>query len=215
MNNKLPWQNQLKGAFAFDTAPFAVHPNDEKRAVKAVSAAIRDGANKNIIELEIADYLKKKNCDDEFIKNQISIFRVFFRKQYKKISNCFVLSKPVGENKKFVYIFSGRDKFDQILYHAMHIYHEKEINNATVFMRAKKKSWPTFAINFHEFPAGGLWSGLSYIGLEPEYILEKSDAWLSSGLDAELSVIWLPKPIPADPGPTWEGRRYHEKWGYH
>jgi hypothetical protein len=204
----LDWQTQLKGAFAFQAAPFAVHPNDERRAIAAISNAIRSGASKADIELEIREYLTTHCCTQEFILYQISLFRSFFRRQYAQVKNCWILSRPNPDTNEFIAIFSGRKSLDDILWHCMHIYQIREFNQATQFMRARKKRWPNFQIKFHEFDGGALWEGRTYVGENPAYILEKADATLSNGLDPTSSIVWKPKPIPCDPGSTWHGLRY-------
>jgi hypothetical protein len=202
------WRRQLKGAFAFDSAPFAIHPNDERRAIVAVSNAIRSGATKADIEQEIGDHFRSRNAREEFISYQLKLFRSHFSRQYSMVRNCWVLSKPLPQKPEFVAIFSGRTGIDSILSFCAHIYESREYNNATQFMRAKKKVWPIFRIQFHAFPSGALWEGKAIIGNAPEYLLEKADATLSKGLDPSSTVVWKPKPVPDDPGETWHGIRY-------
>jgi hypothetical protein len=202
------WRRQLKGAFAFDSAPFAVHPNDERRAIAAISSAIRSGASKIEIEQEIRAYFESRSARAEFISYQLKLFRSYFSRQYSMVKNCWVLSKPSPQNSEFVAIFSGRTAIDKVLYYSMHIYESREYNQSTQLMRAKKKIWPVFRIRFHEFPSGGLWEGKALIGECPEYLLEKADAILTKGLDPSSAIVWNPKPIPDDPGETWHGMRY-------
>ncbi|MCZ8545322.1 hypothetical protein OOJ09_14105 [Mesorhizobium qingshengii] len=202
------WRRQLKGAFAFDSAPFAVHPNDERRARTAISNAIRSGASKTEIEREIEKYFQDRKSAQEFIKYQIGLFRSYFGSQYSTIRNCWVLSKATLNGAEFIAIFSGRTSIDDILCHCMHIYESREYNQATQLMRAKKKSWPVFRIQFHPFESGALWEGRAFVGESPDYLLERADATLSKGLDPTSSITWRPKPIPKDPGETWHGMRY-------
>ncbi|MER9475080.1 hypothetical protein [Mesorhizobium sp. M0520] len=202
------WRRQLKGAFAFDSAPFAVHPNDERRALTAISNAIRSGASKIEIEREIEKYFQDRTTGQEFILYQIYLFRSYFNRQYSIIKNCWILSKTSTNGVEFITIFSGRTSIDTVLYHCMHIYASREYNQATQLMRAKKKSWPVFRIQFHQFESGSLWEGRASIGESPDYLLERADATLSKGLDPTSSITWRPKLIPKDPGETWHGMRY-------
>jgi hypothetical protein len=201
------WQRLLRGAFAFETAPFASHPSDERRALEAVALATRCGVSKIEIERKIREYLLSKNYNPDRIPNQIRAFRKFFAAQYAEIKNCWILSQPKNGEQEFVYIFSGRKSLDDILYYCMHIYQCPEFNGATQFMRAKKKRWPTFKVDFHRFEGGGLWEGRASIGSDPTYLLERAYAVLSKRLDPTSAVVWRPLPIPNDPGPTWEGLR--------
>jgi hypothetical protein len=201
------WRKQLKGAFAFDSAPFASHPNDERRALLAIATAIRSGASKVDIEREICEYFRIKGFGAEFISYQLRLFRSYFSRHYSSIKNCWILSK--GQKKpEFVAIFSGRVAIDKILHHSMHIYETREYNHSTQFMRAKKKSWPVLRVRFHEFASGALWQGRISIGDCPTYLLERADANLTKTLDPFSAVSWKPKPLPDDPGETWHGMLY-------
>jgi hypothetical protein len=202
------WRRQLKGAFAFDSAPFAIHPNDERRALIAISNAVCSGASKAEIEGEIERYFRDRKSAEEFIKYQIRLFRSYFGRQYSAISNCWILSKPSANSVEFIAIFSGRTSIDNVLYRCMHIYESREYNQATQLMRAKKKSWPVFRIQFHTFESGALWEGRALVGESPGYLLERADATLSKGLDPTSSIVWRSKPIPKDPGENWHGMRY-------
>ncbi len=206
------WHRQLRGAFAFDSAPFASHPTDERFACGAIANAVRFGASKSEIETEIYRYLRSRGVAPNYIEIQVRYFRIYFSSKYSSIKNCWILSKSINESQEFISIFSGRKSVDDILCHCMYIYESKEFNHATQFMRAKKKRWPTFSIEFHRFESGGLWEGKASIGSNPTYTLEKGDAVLSKALDPSSIVVWKAKPIPEDPGPTWSGLRYKETY---
>lgn len=199
------WRRLLKGAFAFGTAPFASHPNDERRALEAIAHAIREGISKQEIEAEIRSYMTGKGVHPDFIIYQVKIFRIFFSKQYSIIRNCWILSAPNTGDYNFIALFSGRISLETILWHCMYIYESREFNQTTQFMRAKKKLWPTFRIDFHRFPGGGLWEGRARLGESPQYLLERADATLSRGLDPLSNINWKAKPIQDDPGETWDG----------
>ena len=199
------WHRLLRGAFAFETAPFGSHPCDERRALEAIAMAIRAGASRMDIEDEICEYLSSKKYNPERIPDQIRIFRKFFSKQYMEIRNCWILSRPIENRKTFISIFSGRKPIDDILYYCMHIYQTLEYNDATQFMRAKKKRWPTFQIKFHRFESGGLWEGRASIGSNPEYLLEKADATLRRNWIQILTLCGIRYPSPMTPVPPGKG----------
>ena len=66
------WKNLIPGAMAGDTAPFGLHPNDEKRAKEAVSQAKKANATFKDFECEIVSYCWRKGIRNiEKIETQI------------------------------------------------------------------------------------------------------------------------------------------------
>jgi hypothetical protein len=63
--------NLIGGAFAHLTAPFAVHPNDRKRAVAYLEAAVAANVDWPDAENDIRDYLKLNGCNDATIRKEI------------------------------------------------------------------------------------------------------------------------------------------------
>ena len=72
-----PWREQLPGAFAFQTAPFAGHPLDERRAIKMFHAALREGANEEDVMAEASAYLAEQGCPHDEIARQVARIRSF------------------------------------------------------------------------------------------------------------------------------------------
>ena len=206
------WKRELRGGFCFENAPFASHPSDAKRALHAIAHAVRDGANQNDIEREIVAYLRSRQIADEFITYQIRLFRDFFKSQYREMKNCWLLYKETDSGREIKSIFSGRKKYLDIIYRSIIIFESHEYNEATLFMRAKKKSWPTVKIQPYTYPSGAFWEGKTEICNDPLYIVERGDAKLSQKLDPNSGIIWKPKSPPSDPGPTWEGMTYSERF---
>jgi hypothetical protein len=71
------WREQLPGAFAFQTAPFAGHPLDERRAVAMFHAALRAGATEDDIVAAAVAYLTDLHSSKDEIELQISRIRSF------------------------------------------------------------------------------------------------------------------------------------------
>ncbi len=85
MQRHQSWQKLLKGAFAFQTAPFAGHPLDEQRAVQMFHAALRAGASEDDIAAEAIEYLKAEGCHADEIEGQVARIRAFEPKPTRRL----------------------------------------------------------------------------------------------------------------------------------
>lgn len=85
MQRHQPWQTLLKGAFAFQTAPFAGHPLDEQRAVQMFHTALRAGASEEDIIAEAIRYLRAEGCHPDEIERQIARVRSFEPKPTRRL----------------------------------------------------------------------------------------------------------------------------------
>lgn len=66
------WQQQIPGVFAGMTAPFAMHPNDEKRAMGMLEEMQAQGVTWSEAEAEIRAYLtSQKVTSDEMAKQML------------------------------------------------------------------------------------------------------------------------------------------------
>ncbi len=74
-----PVYGKVGGAFAFMTAPFAVHPNDRKRAEEYRDAATAAGLQWPDIEADIREYLATHKVTPDFMDEQVSRARKFFK----------------------------------------------------------------------------------------------------------------------------------------
>jgi hypothetical protein len=79
------WREQLPGAFAFQTAPFASHPLDERRAVAMFHAALRAGATEDDIIAAAVAYLTDQHSPMDEIERQISRIRSFTPRPSSKV----------------------------------------------------------------------------------------------------------------------------------
>lgn len=57
----MTWQKQIPGCFAGMTAPFAQHPNDERRALELLRTMQEEGVTWAEAEAAIRDYLTGQN----------------------------------------------------------------------------------------------------------------------------------------------------------
>lgn len=65
------WKEQIPGCFAGMTAPFAMHPNDEKRALMMVETMQEQGVTWAEAEVAIRDYLTGQNVTSGEMDKQI------------------------------------------------------------------------------------------------------------------------------------------------
>ncbi len=65
------WKKALHGGFAFMTAPFAVHPNDEERARKFLELAKVENVTLSQALGEARSYLEGQGCNEEAIQEQL------------------------------------------------------------------------------------------------------------------------------------------------
>lgn len=66
------WQQQIPGCFAGMTAPFAMHPNDEKRAMEMLEEMQAQGVTWSEADAEIRTYLtNQKVTSDEVTKQML------------------------------------------------------------------------------------------------------------------------------------------------
>lgn len=67
----------IGGAFAFMDAPFAVHPNDRRRAAEYLTEALAAHVRWHEAEHDIRDYLASKGCDAARIQKEVDAARPF------------------------------------------------------------------------------------------------------------------------------------------
>ncbi len=65
------WQEQIPGSFAGMTAPFAMHPNDEKRARAMMDTMQEQGVSWSEAETAIRDYLTAQNVTQDEMRKQM------------------------------------------------------------------------------------------------------------------------------------------------
>ena len=72
------WKELLHGGFAFMTAPFGVHPNDEKRAEEFLEVAKAQGIKLNEVLTEADEYLRNQGCNQDYIEKELDRVRKFY-----------------------------------------------------------------------------------------------------------------------------------------
>lgn len=65
------WQEQIPGCFAGMTAPFAMHPNDEKRTRAMMDMMQEQGVSWSEAEAAIRDYLTAQNITQDEMRKQM------------------------------------------------------------------------------------------------------------------------------------------------
>ena len=65
------WQDEISGGFAGMTAPFALHPNDKKRAFAMLSSMNEQGVTWPEVETAIRDYLTERNVIQSELDKQM------------------------------------------------------------------------------------------------------------------------------------------------
>jgi hypothetical protein len=73
----MSWIDQLPGCFAFQTAPFGLHKNDEDRAREMFKAAVKAGVSFADVEREIRAYLSKAQGWPVDVEKEIARARAF------------------------------------------------------------------------------------------------------------------------------------------
>lgn len=71
------WKDKLRGGFAYMTAPFAVHPNDEERAGAMLDLVKQEGVTLDDVLQEARAYLLEKKVKQEYIEEQLDRVRAF------------------------------------------------------------------------------------------------------------------------------------------
>ncbi len=66
-----PWQQHIPGCFAGMTAPFAMHPNDEKRALTMMDMMLEQGVTWAEAEIAIRKYLTDHNVTTSEMDKQM------------------------------------------------------------------------------------------------------------------------------------------------
>lgn len=67
----MTWQKQIPGCFAGMTAPFAVHPNDKKRARAMMNTMQKQGVSWSEADEAIRDYLAAQNVTQDEMRKQM------------------------------------------------------------------------------------------------------------------------------------------------
>ncbi|WP_436399592.1 hypothetical protein [Roseobacter sp. S98] len=65
------WQEQIPGCFAGMTAPFAMHPKDEKRARAMMDTMQEHGVSWSEAEAAIRDYLTAQSVTQDEMRKQM------------------------------------------------------------------------------------------------------------------------------------------------
>lgn len=81
VDSRKEWQRQLAGGFAFQNAPFAVHPLDRDRAKEAVALAKSDDISKEQFLGEAEKYLKSAQGWPTDISDQLKLVNKFVGKK--------------------------------------------------------------------------------------------------------------------------------------
>jgi hypothetical protein len=76
----MSWQDDIGGGFAYQTAPFAVHPNDSDRAFALIAELRKTDVTWSEVETVTRRYLNGQGVSDEgFITEQLSRVEAHFR----------------------------------------------------------------------------------------------------------------------------------------
>jgi hypothetical protein len=67
----MEWKKLIPGGFAAGTAPFALHPNDEKRAKEMIHLAVSGGVSLDDVIDECRRYLQSRLASPTGIEKQL------------------------------------------------------------------------------------------------------------------------------------------------
>lgn len=69
--NTANWTTKIAGCFGSDDLEFAMHANDEQRALEMFRTAFSEGASINDVLTAIKDRVRSKNGDAAHVKKQL------------------------------------------------------------------------------------------------------------------------------------------------
>jgi hypothetical protein len=122
MDNK-NWKKLIPGCFAGMEAPFGVHPNDEKRAIKMLHLALCQGASMQDVIKEAKKHINKYSSSKKFLNYQIDLIKSFkpnpFKSKLKKTRAWLVTWEEIGTetmelSERIVNIFDSRLSAERI-----------------------------------------------------------------------------------------------------
>lgn len=67
----MSWKDQVGGPFAFQAAPFGVHPLDDERAFALLIELREADASWAEVNLEFRNYLQNQNVHPDFLEQQM------------------------------------------------------------------------------------------------------------------------------------------------
>lgn len=193
-----PWRAQLPGAFAFQTAPFAGHPLDERRAIQMFHAALRAGATEDEIVEAAVEYLSSQNVSVEEIKRQIDSIHTFAPRPTSKTRSTrawLVTLESTDEPPKVVSIFKAQRSAEFVREYMEQYYIDTYYTVQEKLLYAKSRKNNPYPATFEKFE-GVPWHGRITCGHNPflygRLVLKLR---VKSGLNGE-TLIWEESPIP-------------------
>lgn len=75
----MPWEDNVGGAFAYQTAPFAVHPLDEQRAFNLLKDMREADASWDEVDTAFRSYLQRQSMSQGFVDEQMQEVERHFR----------------------------------------------------------------------------------------------------------------------------------------
>lgn len=195
------WREQIPGAFAFQTAPFAVHPLDERRAIKMFHAALRAGATEADIVAEASAYLASQHCPADEIERQIARIRSFKPRPTSKVRSSrawLVTLESMDQPAVVISVFKAQRSADFVREYMEQYYIDTFYSAQEKLLYAQSRKNNPYPATFEKLD-GVLWQGRITCGHNP---------FLYGRLVLKLRIVagdqgdrltWEESPIPSLP----------------
>lgn len=201
------WKGKVPGCFAGETAPFAVHPNDRKRAEKMLHLALREGAIFEAVIREARRWLKQQSVTKEMIEEQVQRIRRFQPNPFskRKLGTAWLVtwegtSPPKRQRDRIVSILGYRTSSGRVLEHVEQLYVDLVYSLHEKITYARHRADNPYPAEYTR--ANGVqWKGGITCGYNP-FLLARGvkNLMLSQDADGEELLTWdeisVPKSVP-------------------
>nr|NJM03439.1 hypothetical protein [Desulfobacula sp.] len=206
--NKKDWKKLIPGCFAGMDAPFGIHPNDEKRAIKMLHLALCQGAKMPAVIKEAEKHLKKYSSSKKFIDYQIDLIKSFKPNPFKSRINKsrawlitwekFRAEEENDQSNKIVSIFDSRVSSDKIKDYAENFFISTQYSpfeKITFANKRKNNPYPAEYLRIN----GIQWQGRIVCGHNP-YLLARlvKNLIVVNNESGQEIISWEEQPIPKD-----------------
>lgn len=185
------------------TAPFGVHPNDHKRAVKMLRLAMREGATFDGIVREARRWLKQQGVTKNQIDAQVARMKRFQPNPFPKfnLSSAWLVtwegtSPPKRQSERIVSILNYRASCDRVLNQVEQLYVDHVYSLHEKMAYARRKSDNPYPAEYGRVK-GVQWGGRITCGHNP-FLLARpvKNLALQTGVNGKEILTWQEIPVP-------------------
>jgi len=197
------WKSRIPGCFAAMTAPFGVHPHDERRAEKMFHLAMREGATIDQIVREATRWLKGQGVASEAIAREVNRIRRFEANPLRKLSlgSAWLITwegtnAPKAQRKRVVSVLSGRTSSEKVREHVeqLHVDLLYSLHEKVTYARDRKANpYPAEFVRID----GVQWAGRITCGHNPHFVARKvKNLRIVQSAQGAEELEWHELPIP-------------------